>query len=1302
MEPTTTNSPSETNQQPSSSSSSSDKIICNGCKLTLEENGTASDSVVVSIGNSLWHVDCFRCAKCRNLVEHDTNLLLLSDGSPVCENCSYICSVCKLPISNEAIVTGEESYHADCFRCRSCSNRIEELIFAKTSQGIYCMTCHNERVTRSRRHAEAKRNKSTNPNPSAGSKKDRDRERDKDRPQNSSNHRSRSKTPLPIGSAKPTNSASSYSPLNTSSSTIDPSSTTTNNNNSAPTSSSTITAAHPHLPNLPSHSDPSKSLSSLPNTPRSPNPPLKSKSSSNSLLNSYLNHHQPGLASSHGSATSAKDSNSFDQAHRALQTSKSASQVPANRRRGGSASSVHVLPTSQSGDLRTHPPISLLSQASSNLSRPSTADGNGPSISPLHSHFTSSAINRSYESSPHLPPNQSHIQSDSERIMMDRNRTIVPKTDQVDPKLRVKHRSVSLSSFDELTLQNPLKDPSSHPGPGSDTHHNNLNTTLDNTAFSYNDIFSSLDHNPEGQADDPTRLMSQLELSAIDIEDLLATPTAADSGDTHVASTTPGPPEIEEITKKVRESISLSRDKPTQATGLGLDVGLVEKLLWELDETKERMKALQDEYQQMKRVSRTAYEGFSLARQNYDNQVLQREEAEAKMNELKTRMIEQASKLREMDSLRTLEYQSEELKDSVSGLQKHVSQLVAERDFRIAEVEALNHAKKEGELPAGEALSERFDQLRHRYLQELQDLATERDRLKEEVAHLTNIRESQAKELASLNQRQDALTEMNASAVKRLEETKSTTSRILGRYAASASAAKPSLQSPTALTGQPGSQESDFPIQMSPEVNIATTRKFKWGKSHTHKASTATSSRQHQHAKNASSISTPESVGINNGSGNNDGNSNHHLANNSNSNNLNHLPNNSSSGNLSNAAGNPGANSNSSNTASSSIVGLRPHSFQPVSALRPVRCDYCGDKLWGLAEVRCTACGSYSHTKCAANFFGCHASNGPNNPSQSTSSGSLILGGSNEEDAESVLFGNDLIAQARAENKLVPSVVTKCIEAVEEQGLNFEGIYRKTGGMSSVKMIQNCFERGQSMNFNDLDKFNDISAITSTLKNYFRQLPNPLFTFELHEAFVTVATMAQENIRLEALERVIYQLPAVHFETLKVLMNHLSKIEKQSEHNKMTSQNLGVIFGPTLLRSSNPHRQFSDMPFTAKIVELTVLNRPLLFRKPFGAPSSSSPSSSPSNNNSASNQSQSSYSHHSNQSISLLHHQQQQQGPHHHLLTHSSPVSNHHHHHHHHNGIQQPSSSASSSSASNLSCNPQPSSSASSSSNLLA
>lgn len=47
-----------------------------------------------------------RCAKCHVECEHNTNLLLLSDGSPVCENCAYICSVCQTPIHNEAIVTG--------------------------------------------------------------------------------------------------------------------------------------------------------------------------------------------------------------------------------------------------------------------------------------------------------------------------------------------------------------------------------------------------------------------------------------------------------------------------------------------------------------------------------------------------------------------------------------------------------------------------------------------------------------------------------------------------------------------------------------------------------------------------------------------------------------------------------------------------------------------------------------------------------------------------------------------------------------------------------------------------------------------------------------------------------------------------------------------------------------------------------------------------------------------------------------------------------------------------------------------
>ena len=106
---------------------------------------------------SFFHVDCFKCAKCGDKVTADTNLLLLSDGSPICANCSYCCNVCKLPILDEAIMTGDDSYHAHCFKCKVCGNRIDELVFAKTSQGIYCMNCHNQRVARSRRRHQEKK-----------------------------------------------------------------------------------------------------------------------------------------------------------------------------------------------------------------------------------------------------------------------------------------------------------------------------------------------------------------------------------------------------------------------------------------------------------------------------------------------------------------------------------------------------------------------------------------------------------------------------------------------------------------------------------------------------------------------------------------------------------------------------------------------------------------------------------------------------------------------------------------------------------------------------------------------------------------------------------------------------------------------------------------------------------------------------------------------------------------------------------------------------------------------------------------
>ena len=82
--------------------------------------------------------------------------------------------------------------------------------------------------------------------------------------------------------------------------------------------------------------------------------------------------------------------------------------------------------------------------------------------------------------------------------------------------------------------------------------------------------------------------------------------------------------------------------------------------------------------------------------------------------------------------------------------------------------------------------------------------------------------------------------------------------------------------------------------------------------------------------------------------------------------------------------------------------------------------------------------------------------------------------------------------------------VTLTLIHLRSEGLDYEGIYRKTGGSSQSKAITQLFERGQYETFDllDTDVFNDISSVTSVLKNYFRALPNPLLTFDLHEQFV--------------------------------------------------------------------------------------------------------------------------------------------------------------------------------------------------------
>lgn len=113
-------------------------------------------------------------------------------------------------------------------------------------------------------------------------------------------------------------------------------------------------------------------------------------------------------------------------------------------------------------------------------------------------------------------------------------------------------------------------------------------------------------------------------------------------------------------------------------------------------------------------------------------------------------------------------------------------------------------------------------------------------------------------------------------------------------------------------------------------------------------------------------------------------------------------------------------------------------------------------------------------------------------------------------------------------------------------GLEYEGIYRKTGGTRLSKNITQLFEKGDynSFDLRDTERFNDICSITSVLKNYFRALPDPLLTFDLHEKLVDAATAKDPATKSTMLTELISELPSEHYQTTRALMLHLHRCVK--------------------------------------------------------------------------------------------------------------------------------------------------------------
>jgi hypothetical protein len=171
---------------------------------------------------------------------------------------------------------------------------------------------------------------------------------------------------------------------------------------------------------------------------------------------------------------------------------------------------------------------------------------------------------------------------------------------------------------------------------------------------------------------------------------------------------------------------------------------------------------------------------------------------------------------------------------------------------------------------------------------------------------------------------------------------------------------------------------------------------------------------------------------------------------------------------------------------------------------------------------------------------------------------------------KNALFGVDLetIIKHEKSGQNVPILVLRCLDEVERRGLDHIGIYRLCGSARRKNQLKEEFERNPRNVDLSIEGISDINVITGVLKDFLRELPEPLFTNALYQMLLdalSVRLPGDPDSSAKLMLSILDCLPKPNQETLTLIMDHIKRIAMKADVNKMTSQNLAICFGPVLL-----------------------------------------------------------------------------------------------------------------------------------------
>ncbi|XP_041698461.1 rho GTPase-activating protein 12 isoform X6 [Coregonus clupeaformis] len=194
------------------------------------------------------------------------------------------------------------------------------------------------------------------------------------------------------------------------------------------------------------------------------------------------------------------------------------------------------------------------------------------------------------------------------------------------------------------------------------------------------------------------------------------------------------------------------------------------------------------------------------------------------------------------------------------------------------------------------------------------------------------------------------------------------------------------------------------------------------------------------------------------------------------------------------------------------------------------------------------------------------------------------------------VFGCSLSDLCQRENASVPSFVTMCIDHVENNALNVDGLYRVSGNLAIIQKLRFAVNHDEKVDLEE-GKWEDIHVTTGALKMFFRELPEPLFTYGLFHDFVNAIKIPDYKQRVQSVKERVKQLPKPNQDTMQVLFKHLRRVIDHGEENRMTTQSVAIVFGPTLLRPETETWNMAvHMVYQNQIVELILLEYEGIFR----------------------------------------------------------------------------------------------------------